>query len=96
MSVKEKNQNINQTVSDNSSSMFKTEAKTFASSNPKNKVLEKIKRREATHFDPMRVLIIVLLFASLTIISVFRKDKPLDDVLHIPKCGFIDWTLFLL
>lgn len=41
-------------------------------------------------------MIIVLLFAALTVLSVFRKDKPLDKSLEIPKCGFVDWSLFVL
>jgi hypothetical protein len=83
--------NINQTISDKHVSLIRTPT---MEPTMKKELLKKITSREAGHFDLTRMLIIVGLFLALTVISLFRRDKSLDHELHIPKCGYIDWTLF--
>ena len=87
--------NINEVMSELESLLLEEEDYHALPDDPtKLKVLEKIRKREATHFDPRRLLIIFAIFGGMTVISIFRTNKQLGAELGIEKCGVVDWVLF--
>jgi len=70
----------------------KSGSKSYKMDDSKEKLLQQITAREARHFQPLRMFIILSLFGIMMIITVLRSYKQIG----VTKCGAIDWSLFAL